>query len=354
MKPLDEQRDKSSDKQPQTKKDKDKLIKKYTQHLTFISQNNFKKGWKSPQNNFKKMLINHLKNSQILNNLKNGMEFQENNNIWNFSKIFRPQKEKSSQNSTTSRFAVFPIVGDFSIFSQKTTKNTGNCPFFALFCSFFSFFSEKSKIIHKFARGICRFFSARLPQNPSTFRFSKYFRLILRVKGGFLARKGGTFKEGGFSTRHFVPRLRNPPPPQIVSLLRPPFAPPFGRRLRSVSVGRQAGGSAPRGAFGPYPPSERSSLLLLRSSTTAILASVSSTPKESGAGRGSPPRSGGYASSPLLFRSQAPSTRRFAPRYFSLRYGLPGLRFARSTALRAGRASLCFLLLGASPLGTTL
>ena len=33
MKPLDEQRDKSSDKEPHTKKDKDKLIKKYTQHL---------------------------------------------------------------------------------------------------------------------------------------------------------------------------------------------------------------------------------------------------------------------------------------------------------------------------------
>ena len=36
MKPLDEQRDKSSDNQPIFKKDKDKLIKKYTQHLTFI------------------------------------------------------------------------------------------------------------------------------------------------------------------------------------------------------------------------------------------------------------------------------------------------------------------------------
>ena len=36
LKPFDEQRDKSSDKQPHTKKDKDKLIKKYTQHLIFI------------------------------------------------------------------------------------------------------------------------------------------------------------------------------------------------------------------------------------------------------------------------------------------------------------------------------
>ncbi len=34
MKPLDAQRDKSEDKQPHTKKDKDKLIKKYTQHLS--------------------------------------------------------------------------------------------------------------------------------------------------------------------------------------------------------------------------------------------------------------------------------------------------------------------------------
>ena len=36
LKLFDEQRDKSSDKQPHTKKDKDKLIKKYTQHLIFI------------------------------------------------------------------------------------------------------------------------------------------------------------------------------------------------------------------------------------------------------------------------------------------------------------------------------
>ena len=33
MKPLDEQRDKSSDKQPHTKITEDKLIKKYSQHL---------------------------------------------------------------------------------------------------------------------------------------------------------------------------------------------------------------------------------------------------------------------------------------------------------------------------------
>ena len=36
LKPSDEQRDKSSEKQPPEWKDKDKLIKKYTQHLTFI------------------------------------------------------------------------------------------------------------------------------------------------------------------------------------------------------------------------------------------------------------------------------------------------------------------------------